>query len=905
MTIRNLDALFEPKAIALIGASNKPQSIGEVVARNLFAAGFEGPIFSVNPRENAIHSTLAYHSIADLPQTPDLAVICTPPQTVPGLIAELGQRGCRAAVVITAGFGEGEAGEGKELRQQMLDAARPHMLRIVGPNCVGFISPHKKINGSFAHLSPSPGGLAFLTQSGAVATTVLDWATSRNIGISHMVSLGDCADIDFGDLLDYIALDWHTNAILLYVESITNAQKFMTAARIASRNKPVVVIKSGRSEAGAKAALSHTGALAGADKVYDAALRRAGMLRVDTLEEVFDAIASLATGLKVRGDRITILTNGGGLGVLATDAVAQAGGRLTQLSPATIERLNAVLPVTWSHGNPVDIIGDAHGDRYSHAIEALLAEPEQDAMLILNCPVAVADSTETAEGVVNALPAHSRTPVLTCWLGELVAAAPRRLFAAHKLPSYSTPEEAVRAFGHLLRYNRNQKLLFETPPSVSDQINPDRKAAKHVIDVVLAEGRTLLTEPEAKAVLSAYEIPVAQTLTATNPEEAARAARQLPPPYVVKILSRDISHKTDVGGVVLDLATPEAVSEATATMLRTVAVKMPKAHIDGVAVESMITGSDAIELLAGITTDPVFGPVLLFGRGGVAAELIGDRAIELPPLDLVLARDMIERTQVSKLLHGYRGKPAADLNAIALTLVRLSQMVIDLDELVELDINPLLADNNGVRALDARIGVRPRKGLPRQRMAIRPYPAELEHTATLKNGESFFLRPIRAEDADAMRDMLRRSSAHDVRMRFLGPVKQLDHTFAARLSQINYHREMALIAMPMLADGKHGAEICGAVWLMADPDNVSAEYAVMVRSDIKGHGIGHRLMVEMLKYAKARGLKRVVGDVLRENTSMLDMAKKLGFKADYESSIEAVRVTVELDELPVSLLQAE
>ncbi len=903
MTIRNLDALFEPKAIALIGASNTPRSLGEIVTRNLFSAGFAGPIFIVNSHENAIQSTLTCRSVAELPQTPDLAVICTPPETVPGLISELGQRGCRAAAVISPAAGGGEAGEGQELRQRMLDASRPHLLRILGPNSAGFISPHKRINAGFAHLTPSPGGLAVLTQSGAVASTVLDWAASRNIGISHMVSMGDCADIDFGDLLDYIALDWHTTAILLYVESITNAQKFMTAARIASRNKPVVVIKAGRSEAGAEAAFSHTGAMAGTDMVYDAALRRAGTLRVDTLEEVFEAIASLATGLKVRGGRMTIVTNGGGIGVLATDAVAKEGGRLTQLSPATMERLNATLPPNWSHGNPVNIGSDAEGSRYAHAIEILLSEPDQDAILVMNCPSAMADSTEIAEAVVKSVPHHSRTPVLSCWLGGGVADAPRRLLAAHKFPAYRTPEKAIRAFGHLLHYNTHQKLLFETPPSVSDKINPDRQAAKRVIEAVLAEGRTVLTEPEAKAVLSAYEIPVAPTLTAKTPDEAASAAQQLQPPYVVKILSPDIPHKSEVDGVVLNLATPAEVSEAAAKMLARVAATLPSAQIDGVAVETMITRANAIELIAGITTDPVFGPVLLFGRGGIAAEQISDRTIELPPLDLVLARDMIGRTRVSKQLHGFRGKPPADLNAIELTLVRLSQMVIDLDELAELDINPLLAGPTGVIALDARIGVRPRKGLPRQRMAIRPYPAELEHTVTLENDERFFLRPIRAEDADALRDMLARCSAHDIRMRFMAPVKQLDHVFAARLSQINYLREMAIVASPIGGDGKHSPEICGAVWLMADPDNMSAEYAVMVRTDLKGHGIGYQLMLEMLKYAKKRGLKRVTGDVLRENSTMLDMAKKLGFSTDYQSSIEAVRVAIEVDTVPAGLLE--
>lgn len=888
MSIRNLDALFQPSTIALIGASNRPGSVGAVLARNLFEAGFQGPILTVNPKERAIRSTLNYRSVAELPLTPDLAVISTPPQTVPGLIDGLGARGCRAAVVITAGFGEGEQAEGQELRQAMLDAARPHLLRIVGPNCLGIMSSHTGINASFAHLSPRQGDLAFITQSGAMATAVLDWASARDIGFSHIVSLGSMSDVDFGDLLDYLALDGKTRAILLYVEAVTHARKFLSAARMASRTKPVVVIKAGRSEAGAKAALSHTGALAGSDAVYDAAFRRAGMLRVRTLNELFQAVGTLATGIRVRGDRLAILTNGGGIGVLAVDQLGDANGRLAALSAETIARLDKILPAPWSHGNPVDILGDAPGERYAGALDVLLEEPEADALLVLNCPTAVADSLDAAQAVVETLETR-RPPVLTCWLGEGAAAEARRLFAVRKLPSYETPEQAVEAFGHLVRYRRNQELLMQTPPSVSDLPGIDHGSAEAIIDAVLADGRTVLTEPEAKDLLSAFGIPTVESVTATNPQEAAEAAERLGCPVVLKILSRDITHKSDVGGVQLNLASSAAVAQAAADMLENVRRKAPDARIDGFTVQPMIRRPGAHELILGIAEDAVFGPVILFGQGGTAVEVIGDRSVGLPPLNPILAQDMIERTRIHRLLRGYRDRPPADLDAIALILVKLSQLVADLDRVAELDINPLLADAAGVIALDARVVVRPRGGTKR-RLAIRPYPRQLEQDVETFGGRRFFVRPIRPEDEEAVVDMLASSSRDDVRLRFFAPMKEFGHSFAARLTQIDYDREMALVALE-----PGGTDVLGVVRLISDPDNEAAEFAVMVRSDLKGVGLGYSLMRRILDYARERGTARVFGDVLRENTTMLRMAEELGFETkstDLQSGVVTVEMTL-------------
>ena len=888
MSIRNLDALFSPTTIALIGASNRPGSVGAVLARNLFDAGFEGPILTVNPRERAIRSALNYHSVSELPLAPDLAIIATPPDTVPGLIRELGERGCRAAVVITAGFGEGEHADGQVLKQAMLDAAKPYLMRIVGPNCLGILAPHQGINASFAHIMPQKGNVAFVTQSGAVATSILDWASARGIGFSHVVSLGSMSDVDFGDMLDYLALDPKTHSILLYVEAITEARKFLSAARKASRNKPVVVVKAGRSDAGAKAALSHTGALAGADAVYDAAFRRAGMLRVNTLDELFQAAGTLATGIHVKGDRLAILTNGGGIGVLAVDELAEMQGRLAELSEATLARLDSVLPSTWSHANPVDILGDAPGERYTSALEALLNEKEADAILVMNCPTAVADSLDAAQAVVDTL-GSKRPAVLTCWLGEGAPAKARRLFAAQKIPTYETPEQAIRAFWHLSSYWRNQQTLMETPPPISTGGTIDKASANAIIDQVLKDERNVLTEPEASAILSAYGIPTVPAIAVHTPEEASEAAKQLGFPVVLKILSRDISHKSDSGGVQLNLASPGAVAQAAEDMLATLRQVAPEARLDGFNVQPMIRRPGAHELILGVAEDSVFGPIIMFGQGGTAVELIGDRVVGLPPLNPLLAQEMIQATRISRLLRGYRDRPAADLEAISLTLIKLSQLISDLDRVVELDINPLLADASGVIALDARIVVRAdREGRPP--FAIRPYPQQLEQTIETRIGQRYSLRPIRPEDEGALVDMLRHSTSDDVRLRFFAAIRRFDHAFAARLTQIDYDREMAFIAMP---PGKQ--EIVGVVRLSADPDKEKAEFAIMVRSDMKGTGLGYRLMQQMIDYARESGFQQVFADVLRENHAMREMAKEFGFAVQQANDeTETVMVVLNL-----------
>jgi acetyltransferase len=876
VTTRNFDALFDPKVIALVGASNQPGSVGAVLARNLFGGGFTGPILTVNPHETAIRSSLNYRSIAELPLVPDLAVVATPPGAVPGVVAELAAKGTRAAVVITGGLDP-------TVRQAMLDAGRPALMRIVGPNTLGFLSPGKGINASFAQLTPARGDIAFLTQSGAIATTVLDWAAGRGLGFSHLVSLGDMSDVDFGDLLDHLALDTATRAILLYVESVTHARKFMSAARIAARAKPVIVVKGGRSRSGAKAAASHTGALAGADAVYEAAFRRAGMLRVYELRELFEAAETVASGLKVHGPGLTVLTNGGGAGVLAADALEAMGGELAPLGDGLREVLDGALPPGWSHANPIDILGDATGARYGRALQALEADPSRDALLVMTCPTGVTDSTEIAEAVIAARPAMRR-PVLTCWLGAATAAEARRRFAEARIPSYETPDEAVRAFMHLVDYRRNQALLMEAPAAGTHAPAGAAEAARALVRAAMAEGRTALDEAECRRLFDLYGVPTVATRTAADLDAAVAAAAGIGFPVALKILSPDISHKSDVGGVALSLADAAAVRAAGAAMLARVAAERPEARIAGFTVQQMARRPRARELIVGVARDATFGPVVLFGHGGVTVEVVADRVVGLPPLNPTLAREMIGRTRIARLLGAWRDTPAADLDAVGETLVRIGELALDLPEIAELDINPLLADAGGVLALDGRVRLAP-PGIP---PAIRPYPAELERAGVMRDGRAVAVRPIRPEDAQALVGLVAACDADDVRLRFLGVLAGLPEAQAARLSQIDYDREMALVALDPAAEGA----ILAVARLYADPNNEAAEFAILVRTDLKGRGLGRLLLGGLLGYARARGLQRVWGVTLEDNGAMLDLARFLGARVAREGG--EVRMTFEL-----------
>ncbi|RZJ08067.1 MAG: GNAT family N-acetyltransferase [Rubrivivax sp.] len=882
MTQRHLDRLLAPSSAAVFGASDKPGRVGTTVWRNLAAGGFKGPIAPVNPRLSALDGVPCFGNVDDLPFVPDLAVLCTPPATIAPLVAQLAARGTRAAIVVTAGLSA-------QQKQAALDAARPRCLRLLGPNCIGLLSPHLGLNASFTQANAMKGELALVSQSGALLTALLDWANTERIGFSHLISLGEHLDVDFGDLLDYLATDPHTRAILLYIESITQARKFMSAARAAARAKPVIVVKAGRAPAGMRAAASHTGALAGEDIVFDAAIRRAGMLRVDTLNDLFTAAQTLARFRDNTGSELMVMTNGGGAGVMVADAASALGVRLARPGDALMRRLNAVLPANWSHGNPIDIIGDAPAQRYVDTLEALFDAPEAGAVLFVHAPTAIVASEDVARACAPSI-AERPGRVLSCWLGGETVHPARRLFEQAGIADYETPEEAVRAFALMQTYRHNQVALRQTPAS-SALGDPDLPLARKIVDTAIAAGRAWLDEVEAKALLAAYRIPVVQTRrVAALPDAAADAAREIGGRMALKIVSPDILHKSDAGGVLLNLSGEDAVRAAAHSMLAQLRGSHPGARIEGFSVQAMAERPHAQELIIGAHVDPIFGPVVLFGQGGIAVEVMSDRAVALPPLNRALAQDLIDRTRVSRLLRGYRNRPPARADAICDVLVAVGRMLGDIPELAELDINPLWADEGGVIALDAR--VRLSSALPSgvDKFAVRPYPSELERTL-LWQGTQLLLRPIRPEDEAQHREFLETADPEDLRMRFFESPHALSHDELARMTQIDYEREMAFVLLdPNAPDGRR---TLGVARLVRDPDNVEAEFAVMVRSRRKHQGLGRLLMQALIDYAQSRGTQRLVGDVLKENRAMLGLMRTMGFQieADVHQPSNVLRVS--------------
>jgi len=871
MSVRNLDSLFDPASIVVIGASERPASVGATVWRNLTGGGFSGPVYPVNPKHSHLGDHTVYARVADLPQVPELAVICTPPATVPGLVRDLAALGTRAAIILTAGLTA-------EQKQATQDAARPHLLRLLGPNCIGLLAPHARLNASFAHIGAQPGELAFVSQSGALVTAMLDWADAQQIGFSHFVSLGEHMDVDFGDMLDYLATDVHTRAILLYIESIESPRKFMSAARAAARNKPVIVIKSGRSALGQKAAASHTGALAGSDAVYNAAISRAGMLRVNTLNELFLAAEMLTRCRATAGEALTILTNGGGAGVMAADSAEWIGVPLAQLGEPTIATLDTLLPPNWSHGNPVDIIGDAPVERYVKALEVLAAAPEAGTILFIHAPTAIVPSANIARALVPvARPATGVTPrLLSCWLGGHAVQEARDLFKQAGIASFETPESAVRAFAMLQAYTHNQTELMEAPPSQSTQLIPDRAAVQAIVREALANGQEMLTEPQAKAVLDAYRIPVVATRTVPpDVEQAAAEATRIGFPVVIKILSEQISHKSDVGGVALNLDSADEVREAARVMLARVKMLRPDAVVDGFTVQGMVRRQHVQEVIVGATIDKVFGPIILFGQGGTAVEVMADRAVALPPLNVPLARALVSRTRISRLLKGWRDTPPANEEALLSVLLAVSQLLTDIPELAELDINPLLVNHEGAIALDARVRLSAAKPAGALNFAIRPYPAELSETIAW-HGQRLELRPIRPEDEALHTDFLMHLDPEDIRMRVFYSRRTMARSELARLTQIDYTREMAFVAIAPGPDGQ--PQTLGVARAMTDPDNISAEFGIIIRSELKGGGLGSLLMNKLIAYLRAQGTQQLVATVLRENSRMLELSHQLGFR---------------------------
>ena len=890
MSVRNLDKVFQPKSIAVIGASDKPNSVGSALMTNLLQAGFKGPIVPINPHSAAVHGIMTYSTIGSLPLVPDLAVIATPPDTIPKLISDLGDRGTRASVILTAGFAEGEAKIGKLRAAELLAAAKPHLLRVIGPNCLGIAVPGIGLNATFAPAAVRPGNIAFLTQSGAMATTVLDWALPRGLGFSAVVSMGDMGDVDFGDLLDYFALDDATQAILIYAEGITQARKFMSAARRAARVKPVIVVKSGRVAEGARAATSHTGALAGADIVYDAAFRRAGMLRVNEVEELFDAAATLARMSPQRGSRLCIVTNGGGAGVLATDRLIAEGGQLAVLSAATVSKLNAVLPATWSRANPIDIIGDADAKRYANTVGILMEDPDVDALLVIYCPTAVASSLDAAKGLISALAQvdrQSHKNVFACWMGEANVAQGRAALAAAQLPNYETPERAVRAFMYLLHSCENQKLLLETPSSLAPPVEAHVAEAQGFITKVLADKREWLDPAEVAGFFACYGIPFARTEAVSDIKAAGTVAAGIKGPVALKIRSRDVIHKSDVGGIALNLAGRLEVEAAATRMNEQVGCALPQARLEGFIVQEMIERPGAYELIAGVTTDPTFGPVILFGQGGTAVEIVKDESVELPPLNTALARAQIERTRIFALLKGYRDRPAADIDSAVNVLVQLSRVVAEHAEIQEIDINPLLCDCMGVIAIDGRIRLRAATGPATSRMAIQPYPQQFESEIRL-DGLAYAVHPIRPEDEPAFRRFADEIDDCDLWHRFFKPLRERTHETVARLSQIDYDREMTLVAW-------EGERIAGLARALADPDFETAECAVIIRADLREKGLATKLLQALVRVITIQGVKIAVLVFPPSLVRLRAISTELGFSSASRPADESqIRVTKRL-----------
>jgi len=878
MSIYRLENLLSPHSVALVGASPRRQgSVGRAILENILKARFKGEFGLVNTHYPEISGVAAVRSLDKLPFVPELVVITAPATAVAGLVDDAGRCGAAGALIVSSGLGHGTG----PLAAAAQCAAHKYGIRLIGPNCLGVMMPGVNLNASFSAHMPNPGNLALISQSGAIATGMVEWATQRAVGFSGIVSIGDQLDVDIADLLDYFALDRRTRAILLYVEAIKDARKFMSAARAAARIKPVVVVKSGRMAQGAKAAATHTGALAGSDAVYDAAFRRAGILRVLDLRELFDCAETLGRVESPPGKRLAILTNGGGIGVLAIDRLVELGGIPATIAPAVREKLDAVLPPTWSGSNPVDIIGDADATRYAAALEVLLADPGNDALLVMNVQTAIAAADEIANTVIGVVEKYRHLdlakPVLAVWVGADQKIS--GLLSGARIPNYPTEDDAVRGFMHLVQYREVIAALARVPPAMPNAFTPKTDEARQIVVTALAYGRQWLDPVEIARLFEAYQIPMVPTFAAADAEQAVARASVLfaqGATVVLKILSPDIVHKSDVGGVVLNLTSAAAVQNATADILARAKALRPESRIAGVMVQAMVVRPKARELILGLADDPTFGTVVVFGHGGTAVEIINDKALALPPLDLQLARDLIERTRVSRLLRAYRDVPAVQPDAVAMVLVKLAQMAADIPEIRELDINPLLADETGVLAVDARVAVGQTKrkfaGSGPPNFAVRPYPSQWQRHLEVKNGWRVFVRPIRPDDEPLIHELLRHVTKQDLRLRFFAPMKEFSHAFIARLTQLDYARAMAFVAFDEVTN-----ELVGVVRIHSDSIYENGEYAILLRSDLKGRGLGWTLMQLIIEYAKSEGLKRISGQVLQENSAMLDMCRELGF----------------------------
>ena len=887
-----LTPLLEPQSIAVIGASETPGSIGVTLARNMLDTNYQGKLFFVNPGHQTIFGRHSFPSPASIPQRIDLAVICTKPATVPAIVEACGRAGTRSAIVISGGFSETGA-RGTVLERAVLANARRHRVRLLGPDSLGIMRPHCGINLAFANCSASPGSIGLISQSGALCTALLDWALPNKVGFSSVVSLGSSSDVDLGEILDYFVADPKTENIFLYIENIKNARRFMSALRAAARCKPVLLIKVGRKFAttSAQGVLSHSGAPACADDVFDAALRRAGVVRLENVGQMHATAQALFSNFHPRGNRLAIITNGGGPGVMAADHAVEIGISLATLKPSTSDKLHGMLPPTWSWVNPLDIFGDADPARYAAALLACQEDEQVDGILVILAPQALTDPTQTARAVIE-LARRSDKPLVTCWMGEEQVREARLLFKGAGIPTFRTPEPAVELFSKISNYYRNQKLLMQTPASLSDHLAPSLESARLLIETALQEGRQNLSEMESKALLAAFHIPIARAMVARSAAEAARLAQEIGFPVVMKVDSLQIIHKSDYGGVRLNLTSPEAVSKTYQEILAEVRNKRPDAKINGVAIEPMIVKPNGRELLVGILQDAIFGPAIIMGPGGVGVEFAKnsrERSVALPPLNRILIADMLQSAPAAARLCALRNLPPVDMAAIEAVLLRVSEMVCELPWIRTLDINPLIVDEHGAVAVDARIVI---ASLPPgagryDHMAIHPYPSHLAAHYQTDDGLNVTIRPIRPEDADMEQEFVLGLSAESRYFRFMNTIRELSQGQLTRLTQIDYDREMAFVAT-IQRDARE-FEV-GVARYATNPDGESCEFAIVVADAWQGKGLARHLMGVLIEAARSHGgLKLMYGEFLAENQRMLKFVTGLGFVLSVHPEDAALR----------------
>ena len=880
-----LDAIFAPHNVAVIGASERPGSVGRAVLWSLVSSPFGGTVYPVSEKRASVLGIRAYAKVDDIPETVDLAVVVTPAASVPEVISECVEAGVRGCIVISAGFKEhGE--EGKELERQILERLSHSSMRLIGPNCLGVMNPLSGLNATFAPSIARPGNVAFISQSGALCTAILDWCQKEMVGFSAFVSVGSMLDVGWGDLIDYLGNDPRTHSIVMYMETVGDARSFLSAAREVSLNKPIIVIKAGRTEAAAHAAASHTGSMTGSDEVLQAAFRRSGVLRVDTIADLFYMAEVLSKQPRPRGPRLAIMTNAGGPGVLAADSLISSGGQLAELSAKSMAELDALLPPHWSHSNPIDVLGDALPEKYAKVTDIVVHDENVDGLLAIICPQGLAEPTQTAEQI-KGFARSTGKPVLASWMGGPDVAAGTDILNRAGIPTFGFPDTAARVFQYMWRYSYNLRALYETPVLRGEtEEGPDRALAGRIVNRAREAGRTLLTEIESKQVLTAYGIPTVPTVMATSDAEAVAQADKIGYPVVLKVFSETVTHKTDVGGVQLNLRNANEVRDAFTQIRNSVAEKAGEVHFQGVTVQPMVK-LDGYELIVGSSVDPQFGPVLLFGAGGQLVEVLRDRALSLPPLNTTLARRFMEQTKVYKALEGVRGRKPVDLAALEELLVRFSQLVVEQSWIQEIDINPLLASPERLLALDARVviyGPQVKVGdLPR--LAIRPYPTQYVHPWTTKNGEATVIRPIRPEDEPLLIKLHQALSDRTVYLRYFQPLKLSQRTAHERLTRIcfiDYDREMALVVEHKREDGT--PEIIGIGRLSKLRGTADAELAVLIDDRFQHRGMGTELYRRLIAIARAENIERVVSTILNENREMRAICQKLGFQmqADME-----------------------